>query len=255
MALVLTQAVCAQSSAPRKKASKGPRALGLLQLFPNGTAHLIPITILIDGNFYDAGAYKAAPVPMALESQTVYEAVQTGVSKGMFTVGGVRQTKDSWIADGSWLPAGPRHPELPTKPKPSRTWAMTRALQYCTVRARKGRPSPHRLLRLQITSSPQLRPVSRFPRIVIVRFCTVHPILLTRHRKKLLRQRHLQRPPRRRHRRPTPRRVPLPLHLPRLLTTPIIPLCAGGGLLPQPRRNKLLQPQWQRRSRPRQSRR
>ena len=115
MALVLTQAVCAQSSAPRKKASKGPRALGLLQLFPNGTAHLIPITILIDGNFYDAGAYKAAPVPMALESQTVYEAVQTGVSKGMFTVGGVRQTKDSWIADGSWLPAGATPPRTAHK--------------------------------------------------------------------------------------------------------------------------------------------
>ena len=113
--MVLTQSLSAQFSPPRKKGSKGPRALGLLQLFPNGTAHLIPITILIDGNFYDAGAYKAAPIPMALESQTVYEAVQTGVSKGLFTVGGVRQTKDSWIADGSWLPAGSTPPRTAHK--------------------------------------------------------------------------------------------------------------------------------------------
>ena len=51
--------------------------MGLLQLAPNGKAHLIPITILYDGEFYDASAYKAAPVPMALESGTVYEAVRS----------------------------------------------------------------------------------------------------------------------------------------------------------------------------------
>ena len=46
--------------------------MGLLELASNGKAHLIPITILYDGEFYDASAYKAAPVPMALESGTVY---------------------------------------------------------------------------------------------------------------------------------------------------------------------------------------
>ena len=68
------------------KTSKGPRALGLLELAPNGKARLIPITIMIDGKYYDASAYKASPVPMALWSETVYEAVQTGVSLGLFTV-------------------------------------------------------------------------------------------------------------------------------------------------------------------------
>ena len=65
--------------------------MGLLQLAPSGKAHLIPITILYDGEFYDASAYKAAPVPMALESGTVYEAVRAGVSQGLFTVSSALQ--------------------------------------------------------------------------------------------------------------------------------------------------------------------
>ncbi len=76
--------------------------MGLLQLSPNGKAHLIPITILYDGEFYDASAYKAAPVPMALESGTVYEAVQTGISEGLFTVSGALQGNNTWIGQGTW---------------------------------------------------------------------------------------------------------------------------------------------------------
>lgn len=92
------------------KASKGPRALGLLELAPNGKAHLIPITILIDGKYFDASAYKAAPVPMALWSETVYEAMRTGVSQGLFTVTGALQRKSEtgpteWMAEGTWQSA------------------------------------------------------------------------------------------------------------------------------------------------------
>ena len=79
--------------------------MGLLQLSPNGKAHLIPITILYDGEFYDASAYKAAPVPMALESGTVYEAVQTGVSQGLFTVASALQGNNTWIGEGTWQSA------------------------------------------------------------------------------------------------------------------------------------------------------
>src|SRR5271165_3048415 len=78
LALVLAQTVLAQSSVS-KKAIKGPRALGLVELSASGKAHLVPITILYDGEFYDASAYKAAPVPMALESGTVYEGFRSGV--------------------------------------------------------------------------------------------------------------------------------------------------------------------------------
>jgi len=90
----------------RAKVSKGPRAIGLIQILPNGKARLIPIAIMINGKFYDAAAYKAAPVPMALEQGTVYEAQKTGVSAGLFTVTLVGQTKDAWVAEGSWVAAG-----------------------------------------------------------------------------------------------------------------------------------------------------
>ena len=79
--------------------------MGLLQLSPNGKAHLIPITILYDGEFYDASAYKASPVPMALESGTVYEAVHTGVSQGLFTVSSALQGNNTWIGEGTWQSA------------------------------------------------------------------------------------------------------------------------------------------------------
>src|SRR5208282_2192775 len=91
------------------KTSKGPRALGLLELAPDGKARLIPITILIDGKYYDASAYKAAPGPMARWGETVYEAFRTGVSRGLFTVTGALQKKEAnateWLAEGTWQSA------------------------------------------------------------------------------------------------------------------------------------------------------
>lgn len=88
--------------AKKRQVSKGPRAVALLQLAENGKAHLVPITIMIDGKFYDAGAYKADPVPMALQSETVYEALKSGVSQGLFTVSGAMPQNGGWIADGKW---------------------------------------------------------------------------------------------------------------------------------------------------------
>ena len=107
MTLLLTQAAFAQAAHTAKK-SKGPRALGLLEFATKDKARLIPIEILYDGEYYDAGAYKASPVPLAIWSGTVYEGFQSGVSQGLFTVTGALenpQTKD-WLAEGTWLPAG-----------------------------------------------------------------------------------------------------------------------------------------------------
>jgi hypothetical protein len=97
--------------AKRRTMSQGPRALGLLELEANGKARLIPITILFQGKFYDAAAYKASPIPMALEPQTVYEAERSGISQGLFTITNPRQLRTAWIADGSWLPAGSAPPK------------------------------------------------------------------------------------------------------------------------------------------------
>ena len=101
LALLSAHLTLSQSAAG-KKAIKGPRALGLVELAANGKAHLLPITILYDGEFYDASAYKAAPVPMALESGTVYEGFRTGVSLGLFTVTGALQGNNTWLGAGTW---------------------------------------------------------------------------------------------------------------------------------------------------------
>jgi len=95
--------------------NKGPRALGLIQLSPKGKARLTPIAIMMDGKFYDAGSYKAAPVPMALDFGIVYEGFRTGVSQGVFTITQPGQLNHVWIAEGTWLPAGMKAPEKSKK--------------------------------------------------------------------------------------------------------------------------------------------
>src|SRR5207245_10808689 len=82
VALAVTQLSPGQASR-RGTVDKGPRALALIELAANGKAHLIPITIMYDGRFYDAGAYKAALVPMALETGTDHDEVQNVVARGL----------------------------------------------------------------------------------------------------------------------------------------------------------------------------
>jgi hypothetical protein len=99
-------ALFAQAQLTRKPKQTGPRAVGLVELAPDGNARLIPIAILVDGKFYDASAYKASPVPFAIWGDTVYEAERTGVPQGLFTVGEVLHTGTTWLAEGKWRPAG-----------------------------------------------------------------------------------------------------------------------------------------------------
>jgi hypothetical protein len=96
-------------------ADKGPRAIGLVQLSPKGKARIIPIAIMMDGKFYDAGAYKADPVPMALDFGVVYEGFRAGVTQGVFTITQPGQLSHTWIAEGTWLPAGEKAPEKSKK--------------------------------------------------------------------------------------------------------------------------------------------
>jgi hypothetical protein len=108
------QAVFAQVARGDTK-SKGPRATALLQLPANSKPRLIPVCIMIDGRFFDAGIYKADPVPMALENGTVYEAQRTGKPIGLFTVKNVLQQQQTkaWLAEGDWELAGAA-PKKPT---------------------------------------------------------------------------------------------------------------------------------------------
>jgi hypothetical protein len=96
--------------------NKGPRAVGLIQLSPKGNkGRLTPIVIMMDGKFFDAGSYKAAPVPMALDFDIVYEGFRAGVSQGVFTITQPGQLNHLWIAEGTWLPAGAKAPEKSKK--------------------------------------------------------------------------------------------------------------------------------------------
>jgi hypothetical protein len=102
----------------RKAADLGPRALGLVQLSSKGKARLIPIVIMMDGKFFDAGSYKATPVPMALDFGVIYEGFKTGVSQGIFTITQPGQLNHNWIAEGTWLPEGVKAPEKTKKYAP-----------------------------------------------------------------------------------------------------------------------------------------
>jgi hypothetical protein len=98
--------------APKKvKKVKGPRAVALLQTTSKGKTTLIPIAIQVEGKFYDASEYKADPVPMALESGTVYEVERSGGSEGLFTINRALHFKSPnslhpWVGDGSFVANG-----------------------------------------------------------------------------------------------------------------------------------------------------
>ena len=86
----------------------------------DGKVSFIPIAILINGKFWDASAYKADPVPMALEPGTVYEGERSGNSLGLFTVGtalhsNANNAQIPWIGTGTWHPVGEEPPQKAMK--------------------------------------------------------------------------------------------------------------------------------------------
>lgn len=97
-----------------RRASQGPRALAILEFDGTGQAHIVPVVVMINGEFYDAEVYKASPVPMALEDGTVYEGLRTGISQGFFTVKRAHQVLGTWTGEGGWEPAGSVKPKKKT---------------------------------------------------------------------------------------------------------------------------------------------
>ncbi len=109
--LVATAALVPGQIARRSQASKGPRAVALIEVLANGKARLRPVCIMVAGRFFDAAAYKATPVPMSLDAGTVYEATKGGESAGLFTVSGARQANRAWIGEGKFLLGTPEERE------------------------------------------------------------------------------------------------------------------------------------------------
>ena len=162
-ALVLALTLANAQYGRPAKVSKGPRALGLLQLAANGKAHLIPITIMVDGKFYDAAAYKASPVPMALQPETVYEALRTGISQGIFTISDARNSNDNGSPTAPGFPRGRLQLNRLTPQRQHRFLAITTPHPCCDVhrrRSRTQRTSPLRTSRLRasrLRASPRRR--------------------------------------------------------------------------------------------------
>jgi len=90
------------------KPKKGPRAIAVVRWEPDekGRAipRLLPVALLEEGRFYDAGLYRANPRPMALEPGVVYEAQDRGDVLGFFTVQTAARNDASrtWYGLGSW---------------------------------------------------------------------------------------------------------------------------------------------------------
>ena len=75
--LSLLSAATAQTGKPSKP-GRSARAVALMEWKKDAkgalTPRLLPISLLWEGKYYDAGLYQASPRPLALEPGTVYEA-------------------------------------------------------------------------------------------------------------------------------------------------------------------------------------
>jgi len=81
-------------------------------------ARLIPVAVWDGERYQPGGLYMAQPMPLAVESGTVYELVDAGASKGLFDVKAAANVSGSWVATGSYQkPAPVKVPKL----KPSKT--------------------------------------------------------------------------------------------------------------------------------------
>ncbi|MGH9601711.1 MAG: hypothetical protein ACRD24_04910 [Terriglobales bacterium] len=103
----LVVAASAQTPRPKRKAST-LRALGVLELTTDsktpGRGRLVPIYVLEDGKYFDAGLYRVRPRPLAVEPGTVYEAERSGEPAGLFTVEQAADRQRAWFAVGAWVP-------------------------------------------------------------------------------------------------------------------------------------------------------
>ncbi len=100
------------------------RALGVYEwtgdMAKPTASRLIPVSLFIDGHLEDAGEYMARPVPFALETGTVYEVDQAGISKGLIDLLFARHLQGADLAtvfDDGWFGYG--HFKAPTAPKPA----------------------------------------------------------------------------------------------------------------------------------------
>ncbi len=101
-----------QAQKQDKKNKRGPRAIAVVEFLPGGGTRLVPIALWINDRFYDASLYGANPEPMALEPETLYQALTHGEPAGWFTVTTPRDVNGNWVAEGQWKPVQPLEARL-----------------------------------------------------------------------------------------------------------------------------------------------
>jgi len=128
----------------QRKKDLGPRAIAVVTWNGDdpvptpGTSVLTPVTILIEGRYYDAELYQAQPEPMAIDSGVVYDVLKSGDVVGTFTVGGARDQDGTWYGLGKFEKKGSDE-KTKSAPKPS---ASTVPSEDERPKLRRGAPPP-----------------------------------------------------------------------------------------------------------------
>lgn len=87
----------------QRRPPTGPRALAIVEWKAGAKEPtLVPLTIMENGEFYDAALYRARTQPMALEPGTVYEVTEAGVPVGLFTVRNAERVEREWVGRGGF---------------------------------------------------------------------------------------------------------------------------------------------------------
>lgn len=111
-------------------------------------SRLIPVTLFIDGSFEDAGVYLARPIPMALESGTIYEVAHAGVPEGTVNVSYVSHLRavdpansydDGWFGYGKFAP--PPAPKKVAALRESKSTAGIVSSKPDTAKGESDRPT------------------------------------------------------------------------------------------------------------------
>ena len=116
-AMVLVCAAAFTIAVAQRRKPHTLRATAILEVTTDSagivSTRVIPITILDEGTFHDAGIYKATPQPMALDKGIVYEGQASGIPVGYATILSSTNNK-GWTALGKWQLAEAK--KAPTPP-------------------------------------------------------------------------------------------------------------------------------------------
>jgi hypothetical protein len=102
--VMLSPAAGAQWRRAPQPERKTPRAVAVLETYAEGQRRLIPVSFFYERRYYDAGLYRAAPVPFTLSTETVYEVEQFGQALGTFTV--LSAMREANQGEAAWFGSG-----------------------------------------------------------------------------------------------------------------------------------------------------